>query len=512
MKVIFIITYLILNFLYLKYQLHIFQLNYYMPDTQIKWTFKNWKRFLMIFLINIIGIILILVKLKIGMILSTILLLINIVLVIEKNVKKKIVYTSRVKRLFITNYIILLILGILLFKKFDILSVVLLGINSIFVIYTLLLNYINIPINNLINKYYINDAKKILNSMPNLKIIAVTGSYGKTSTKNYLTKLLSSKYNVLCTPGNFNTLLGITRTIRTYLKPTHDVFVCEIGIDRVGQMDKIIKLIKPDCCIITAIGQQHLETFKSQENIIKSKMKLLDGLKENGVAFLNMDNDFIKNAEKNKEFIGYGIEDNTNNKLKIVKKEYTAKGIEFVISNGNEEYVFNSKLLGEHNLINLFGAITVANYMGVPMKQLINSTKYIQSVEHRLNLIPGKEYNLIDDSYNSNPIGASNALKVLKEFDGVRILITPGMVELGQKQYELNYNFGVQASKSADYIILVNKEQTVPILNALKDEKYPENKIIAEETFIKAMEKARQIESGGKEKYILIENDLPDNY
>lgn len=512
MKIIFIITYLILNFLYLNYQLHIFQLNYYMADTQIKWTFKNWKKFLIIFIINIIGIISILVNFKIGMILSIVLLLINIALIIEKNVKKKIVYTSRVKRLFITNYIILFILGILLFKKFDILSVVLLGINSIFVIYTLLLNYINIPINNLINKYYINDAKKILNSMPNLKIIAVTGSYGKTSTKNYLTKLLSSKYNVLCTPGNFNTLLGITRTIRTYLKPTHDIFVCEIGIDRVGQMDKIIKLIKPDCCMITAIGEQHLETFKSQENIIKSKMKLLDGLKENGIAFLNMDNELIKNAEKNKKFIGYGIDNNTNNKLKIVKKEYTAKGIEFVISDGNEEYTFNSKLLGEHNLINLFGAITVADYMGVPMKQLINSTKYIQSVEHRLNLIPGSEYNLIDDSYNSNPIGASNALKVLKEFNGIRILITPGMVELGPKQYELNYDFGKQASKSADYIILVNKEQTIPIYNALKDEKFPEDKIIIEETFIKAIEKARQIEKDGKEKYILIENDLPDNY
>ncbi|MDE5830414.1 MAG: UDP-N-acetylmuramoyl-tripeptide--D-alanyl-D-alanine ligase, partial [Clostridia bacterium] len=104
---------------------------------------------------------------------------------------------------------------------------------ALYPLYIIAINYINKPINNLINKYYINDAKKILKGMPNLKIIAVTGSYGKTSTKNYLAKILSSKYNVLYTPGNFNTLLGITKTIRANLKPTHEIFICEIGIDRV---------------------------------------------------------------------------------------------------------------------------------------------------------------------------------------------------------------------------------------------------------------------------------------
>ena len=111
--------------------------------------------------------------------------------------------------------------------------------------------------------------------------------------------------------------------------------------------------------------------------------------------------------------------------MRIVRISYSAKGIEFEIQTEEETYTFNSKLLGEHNLINLFGAITVSKALDVPIKEAINSVKYIQSVEHRLNLIPGAEYNLIDDSYNSNPIGAANALKVLKEMDGIRILITP---------------------------------------------------------------------------------------
>lgn len=126
-------------------------------------------------------------------------------------------------------------------------------------------------------------------------------------------------------------------------------------------------------------------------------------------------------------------------------------------------------MLGDHNLVNLFGAITVAEYLGVPMKEIANAVKHIESVEHRLKLIPGNEYNLIDDSYNSNPIGATNALKVLGKMQGIRILITPGMVELGDKQYEYNYNFGEVAAKNADYIFLVNKQQTLPIYNALMD-------------------------------------------
>lgn len=512
MNIVFIIVYLILNFLSLKYNLHIFQLNYYMPDTQIKWTFKNWKKFLVIALMSAIGIVFTVINFNNFIILVTILLLINIVIVIERNIKKKIVYTNRIIRMYIINYIILFILAVLLYTKFNTLIIAALVINLLMPLYMIILNYINMPINKLINNYYVNDAKKILKSMPNLKIVAVTGSYGKTSTKNYLTKLLSSKYNVLSTPGNFNTLLGITRTIRNNLKPTHDIFVCEIGIDRVGQMDRIIKLIKPDYCVITAIGPQHLETFGSQENIVKSKMKLLEGLKDNGIAFLNLDNELILKAEKNKKFIGYGIENNTNNKMKITDQKYNSKGIQFIINKDGKDYLFNSKLLGEHNLINLFGAITVADHMGIDMKQIINTTKYIQSVEHRLNLIPGSEYNLIDDSYNSNPVGASNALKVLKQFDGIRIVITPGMVELGSRQYECNYELGVLATKCCDYIILVNKEQTLPIYNALKDEKYAENNIIIENTFEEAFVKARQIESNGKQKYILIENDLPDNY
>lgn len=153
-----------------------------------------------------------------------------------------------------------------------------------------------------------------------------------------MAKILSEKYNVLYTPGNFNTLLGITRTIRTQLKPTHEIFVCEVGIDRVGEMEKINKLVQSNFCMITAIGPQHLETFKTQENIIKSKLKIMDGLKDGGVAFLNLDNEYLRNSKIERKYIGYGIENNDNNKMKITNVSYGAKGLEFSVNDGKDEY------------------------------------------------------------------------------------------------------------------------------------------------------------------------------
>lgn len=220
--------YLILNFLSLKYNMHIFQLNYYMPDTQIKWTLKNKNKFLIIIALTLVQVISIVFLKEKAWAIIGVTLLINIILVIERNVKKKIVFTNRIIRMLAINYIILLVIGIIFRNNINLLGIIYIVINALTPIYMIIINYINKPINNIINKYYINDAKKILDGMKDLKIIAVTGSYGKTSTKNYLAKILSSKYNVLYTPGNFNTLLGITRTIRNNLKPTHQIFICEI--------------------------------------------------------------------------------------------------------------------------------------------------------------------------------------------------------------------------------------------------------------------------------------------
>ena len=137
------------------------------------------------------------------------------------------------------------------------------------------------------NRWYINDAKKIIKNCPDLLVIGITGSFGKTSVKYFLDELLSVKYNVLKTPGNFNTTLGVVKTIRSSLRATHDIFLCEMGAKNIGDIKEICDIVHPKMGIITSVGEMHLESFKSIENVRKTKFELADSLPENGKIFLN---------------------------------------------------------------------------------------------------------------------------------------------------------------------------------------------------------------------------------
>ncbi len=142
----------------------------------------------------------------------------------------------------------------------------------------MLADRMNAPMEKAINKKYIGEAKKIIEGMPELKVIGITGSYGKTSVKFYVEKLLSVKYNVLATPENYNTTLGVVRAIRERLLPTHEVFVCEMGARNVGDISEICELVRPSIGVVTSIGPQHLESFKTIENVVKTKFELIDSL------------------------------------------------------------------------------------------------------------------------------------------------------------------------------------------------------------------------------------------
>lgn len=501
---IFLIFYLVLNFFVLKYNLHIFQQSYYMYDTHLKYVINNKNKYIQILLLNFLALFLLISKFRV---LFVILPLVYILyLVYERYVIKPLVFTSRIKRLYITNYIILIIL-FLLFKNNNNYQYLFIILNALSFVYMYFLDYINKPINKLINLYYVNDAKKIIKGRKDLIIIAITGSYGKTSTKNFIADILSTKYNVLRTPGNFNTLLGITRTIREHLKPTHEIFVCEVGIDRVGQMDKIIKLITPNHVVITSLGIQHLETFKTFENLKNSKLTLLKGLKGEGIAFLNHDDKELKKVKlDSNEIIGYG----TNSNIKLNKVTYSHKGMKFNVSVKNKNYDFETKILGEHNLNNLLCAITIGDYFDISINNMIHVVKMLKPISHRLELSVKNNVVILDDSYNSNPVGARGAFNTLKMFPGTRIAITPGMVELGINQDNLNYELAKDVSRCADYFILIGINQTKSFYKGLIDSSVNEEKIYTFNTFDEGFKQAESIK--GKDKVVLIENDLPDSY
>ena len=165
---------------------------------------------------------------------------------------------------------------------------------------TVIGNIVNSPIEKANRQYYINDAKKMLKACPDLKVIGITGSYGKTSVKYYLSTVLKAKYNVLMTPESYNTPMGVVKTIREQLRPTHEVFVCEMGARHVGDIKEICDIVFPEYGIITSIGEQHLETFKSIDNIIKTKFELYDAVSDKSKMFLNGDTENNKSNHRKK--------------------------------------------------------------------------------------------------------------------------------------------------------------------------------------------------------------------
>ncbi|MDR2558722.1 MAG: UDP-N-acetylmuramoyl-tripeptide--D-alanyl-D-alanine ligase [Oscillospiraceae bacterium] len=366
-------------------------------------------------------------------------------------------------------------------------------------------NIINAPVEKLNNRRYINDAKRIIDSHKNLITIGITGSYGKTSTKFFLHKLLSVKYNTLMTPESFNTTLGVVKTIRNDLKATHEIFICEMGLKWLGDIKEICDIVKPKHSVLTSIGPQHLETMKTQKNIIAEKFEIADCIKD-GMVFLNYDNDFIINRKTNKNIIRYGLVEGNKDYL-ASDISVSERGTSFAV-NGTK---FETRLLGMHNVQNITGAIAVAHKLGIEMKDLVLPVKRLEPVPHRLQIINKGSDIIIDDAFNSNPVGANAALDVLKAFKGLRILVTPGMVELGEKEFELNKSFGFHATDCCDYVVLIGEKQAAPIKTGLLEGSFPEEKIKVFKTLNEGLEFVYKIDSK-EQKIILLENDLPDNY
>lgn len=498
--------------------MHFFQLNSYRFDTHTKWIKENSARFLPHFMLSVLILIVVVLSIKIEVKFSLCAILFALSIVIEKpkKAKKPLVYTARVKRMLATTAVLLAaavcIPCIFCFsQKQSIILLVYAVVYLLSIFAVLLSNLINKPIELSINQHYINDAKKILKQCPDLTIIGVTGSYGKTSVKYYLNTLLRAKYNVLMTPESYNTPMGVVKTIRGSLKATHEIFICEMGAKWVGDIKELCDIVHPDHGIITSIGPQHLESFKTLDAVKNTKFELSDSLPEGGMLFLNGDDENIKAHGTNRPAFTYSVGGDA---------DYTAfdlsvsdRGTSFSVkTRDGEVQEYSTRLIGRHNVLNIVGAIAICHQMGISLAALKGQVRKLEGVPHRLELTEKNGVTIIDDAYNSNPSGTKAALEALSLFDGYKILVTPGMVELGEKQDELNREFGRNAASVADYVVLVGQKQAVPIKAGLLDEKYDENKIFVANTINDALAHVYALSSAGKKKIILLENDLPDNY
>ena len=374
--------------------------------------------------------------------------------------------------------------------------------------YTALANTINGPMETAIANGYVKDAARILSEMPQLTVVGITGSYGKTTTKNYLHALLSARYNVLMTPESYNTTMGVVRTIRERLRPSHQIFIAEMGAKNPGDIREICDLVSPRYGVITAVGEQHLETFGTLEAIADTKFELADALPENGIAFLNADNDRIRErlSAVSVPTVTYGTKQGA---YVAGDMQFDRQGCRFTVTAPNgEQCAFTTKLLGGHNIQNLTGCIAVAHTLGIPLKELVYPVRMLRPVPHRLQMLPN---GYIDDAYNSNPAGFRSALDTLKQFEGQRVLVTPGMVELGEQQERLNRELGAYAADCCDYAVLVGLKQAPPLKEGLLSAGFDETRICVAATLAEGLQFVNSLPFDSA-RTVLLENDLPDNF
>ena len=428
--------------------------------------------------------------------------------------KKPLVYTHRVIRMCVTAGVLFALIGAVIVWFELWLALILLLLLSPF--FPIMVNAVNAPLEKINNNRYINDAKRIIAAHPNLITIGVTGSYGKTSTKFFLQKLLSVRFNTLMTPESYNTTMGVVKTVRNRLLPTHEVFVCEMGMMWKGDIAEICDIVNPKHAVITSIGHQHLATMKSIENITEEKFSITDSITD-GRVFLNYDNGYIRDRKIDRNIIKYSVYESDTD-YKATDISVSEKGTVFTVNAKNtqsgvcESVDFETALIGSHNVQNIVGAIAVAHEMGIPLNELVLPVKRLEGAPHRLQLLTHHQGMIIDDSFNSNPSGAKAALDVLKMFEGVRVLITPGMVELGEKSYDLNKVLGKQAADSCHYALLIGQRQAPPIKEGLLEGGFNPDRIHIFDSFDDGLKFANRIDPKGQKKVILIENDLPDNY
>ena len=352
--------------------------------------------------------------------------------------------------------------------------------------------------------------------------IGIAGSYGKTSTKHILAGLLNVYTDTLPTPKSYNTLMGITRTINEYLQPRHRAFVVEMDPYAPGEVAAMCRLAGPTLAVITSVGPQHLERFGTQERIGDAIYELVAALPPGSPAVIyGGAHQSARLAERAQadgfRVVRYGLAaDESAGPLDVAAGDIAldGRGAQFTWrwpAEGLEQRV-SIPLLGSHNILNVSAALAVMHLLGYPVAEAARDARRLEPVEHRLQLIHGPGgITIIDDSYNANPVGIHNGLDVLAAMPGSpKILVTPGLVELGAVQDAENARVGEHAARVCDQVILVGAAQTKPIAAGLHAAGCDAARVQVVETLDEVQALIARLAGPGA--VVLFANDLPDTY
>lgn len=368
-------------------------------------------------------------------------------------------------------------------------------------------HFLMFPTEVCIKKFYLYKAKKKLSKYKIIKI-GITGSYGKTSTKDILASILEKEYKVCCSPLNYNTEMGLTKTILENLDD-HDVLIAEMGAKHKGDIELLAKMIKPDYGILTTIGPQHLETFKNLQTIEQTKYELPQNLAANGVMVFNGDSSSTKKLYTMFQGEKY-LACDKNGFSYVENVGVDGGGSQFDLIMDGQVIKIKTKLLGRCNINNIVTAATLAYILGISKEDIASAIRTLSPSPHRLELIKNNFSTIIDDSYNSNMVGASEALNVLSKFGGNKIVVTPGLVEMGKAQSEINFKFGAMIADVADFVVIMNETNKNQLLSGAISHKFNNDRIFFASTRKEQKELLSRIMTQGC--VVLFENDLPDNY
>ncbi|WP_354665872.1 UDP-N-acetylmuramoyl-tripeptide--D-alanyl-D-alanine ligase, partial [Helicobacter rodentium] len=351
---------------------------------------------------------------------------------------------------------------------------------------------ISIALSSLLEKILLNRYKKLaldkLSSMPNLTIIAITGSYGKTSLKNFLFQILQESFKVYATPRSVNTLTGIIADINQNLSPLTDIYIVEAGARGSGDIKEIVDLISPQVAIVGKIGEAHIEYFKSLENIYSAKYEILESAALNQ-AYIYKDN--IQPTHCSARIINFPQD--------VSGIVATLEGTSFTLKVGGKKLDFQTRILGSFNVINISAAIAVAKDLGVSDEQLVKKVKKLEPINHRLSKIVVNEKIILDDSYNGNLDGMLEAVRLSSLHKGKKIIVTPGLVESSK---EANIALAEAIDKVFDLAIITGELNSRLLRKHIHN---PQKIILKDKTHIEHILKTAT-DSGN---LILFANDAP---
>ncbi len=385
-------------------------------------------------------------------------------------------------------------------------------------------NWLMTPVEAFFRGQFIRRAQAALQSI-NPIVIGITGSYGKTSTKTYLAHILNGRYKTYPTPKSYNTLMGICMAINNDIADNHsiEVFICEMGAYIPGEIERICDLTHPSLSIVVEVGPQHLERFGSLENTAKAKYEIIKALPPDGTGIFNWDNTYVRDMyqrgyPQNRIAVSRELDPTKvpANGPRFIATDITESldGLRFTVHDleKSEQEVFETPLLGLHNVTNLLLATAAAVHEKMPLKEIARRVRFLQPAESRLvRQTTAAGITIINDAYSANPSGVVSALRVLGLHQtGRRLLITPGMIELGEMQEAENRKLGEIASKYATDVILVGAKQTEPIKAGLLAAHFPADHVQVVDTLAESIQWYQtNLKSGDT---VLFLNDLPDTY